>query len=100
MNFHYNMCHEFCEQHDVLAEIVRLAVSVREQCFTWGAQQHKSTYDMIVDAAMMYSLIVNYAGATEIPFLLRHPESSSSSASTAASQPTPSTFAVSALTTQ
>jgi hypothetical protein len=77
----------------VLAEIVRLAVSVREQCFIWEPQQHQSTYDRIVDAAMRYSAVVNYAGAVEIPLLLCHPVSSSSSASTAASQPMPSTLA-------
>jgi hypothetical protein len=73
----------------VLAEIVRLAASVRERCFNWGPQQHQSTYDSIVDAAMRYSAVVNYAGAVEIP----HPASSSSSASTMASQPTTSTLA-------
>jgi hypothetical protein len=41
---------------------------------------------------MRYSAIVNYTGAVEIPLLPRHPASSSSSASTAASQPTPATF--------
>jgi hypothetical protein len=68
----------------VLAEIVLLAASVREQCFTWGPQQHQSTYDRIVDAAMRYSGIMNYVGAVDIPLLPRHPASSSSSASTAA----------------
>jgi hypothetical protein len=34
-----------------------------------------------------------YAGVVEIPLFPRHPASSSSSASTAASQPTPATFA-------
>jgi hypothetical protein len=42
---------------------------------------------------MRYSAVVNYAGAVEIPLLSRHPASSSSSASTAASQSTPATFA-------
>jgi hypothetical protein len=42
---------------------------------------------------MRYSAIVNYVGAVEISLLSRHPASSSSSASTAASQPTPSTLA-------
>jgi hypothetical protein len=86
----------------VLAEIVRLASAAREQCFTWGPQQHQSTYDMIIAAAMRYSVIVNYAGAVEIPLLPRHPASSSSSASTGASQPTPATLAdgFSALTAQ
>jgi hypothetical protein len=42
---------------------------------------------------MRYSAVVNYAEVVEIPLLLRHPVSSSSSASTAASQPTPATFA-------
>jgi hypothetical protein len=41
---------------------------------------------------MRYSAVVNYAGAVEIPLLPRHPTSSSSSASTSASQPTPATF--------
>jgi hypothetical protein len=42
---------------------------------------------------MRYSTVVNYAGTVEIPLLPRHPALSSSSASTAASQPTPATFA-------
>jgi hypothetical protein len=58
-----------------------------------GPQQHQSTYDMIVTAAMRYSAVVNYAGAVEIPLLPCHPASSSSSASTVASQPTPATLA-------
>jgi hypothetical protein len=59
-------------------------------------------YDMIIDAAMRYSAVVNYAEAVEIPLLPRHPTSSSSSASTAVSQPTPPTLAggFSAPTTQ
>jgi hypothetical protein len=77
----------------VLTEIVRLASAAREQCFTWGPQQHQSTYDRIVAATMRYSAVVNYAGGVEIPLLMRHPASSSSSASTAASQPTPATLA-------
>jgi hypothetical protein len=58
-----------------------------------GPQEHQSTYDRIITAAMRYSAVVNYAGAVEIPLLLRHPALSSSSASTAASQPRPATFA-------
>jgi hypothetical protein len=77
----------------VLADIVRLASAAREQCFTWGPQQHHNTYDMNITAAMRYSAVVNYTGAVEIPLLPRHPASSLSSASTAASQPTPATFA-------
>jgi hypothetical protein len=77
----------------MLADIMRLASAAREQCFTWGPQQHQSTYDRIIAVAMRYSDVVNYAGAIEIPPLLRYPTSSSSSASTAASQPTPATFA-------
>jgi hypothetical protein len=73
----------------VLAEIAQLASSAREQCFTWGPQQHQSTYDRIIAAAMRYSAIVNYAWAVEIPLLPCHPASSSNSASTAASQPPP-----------
>jgi hypothetical protein len=42
---------------------------------------------------MRYSAVVNYAGAVEIPLLLHHPVSSSSSASIASSPPTPATFA-------
>jgi hypothetical protein len=49
-------------------------------------------YDDIVDVAMRYSAVVNYIGAVEIPFLPRHSASSSSSASTAALQPMPSTL--------
>jgi hypothetical protein len=41
---------------------------------------------------MRYSAVVNYIGAVEIPLLPRHPALSSSSTSTAASQPTPATF--------
>jgi hypothetical protein len=66
----------------VLAEIVRLASSAREQCFTWGPLQHQSTYDRIIDVAMRYTAVVYYARAVEIPLLPRHPASSSSSAST------------------
>jgi hypothetical protein len=76
----------------VLADIVRLASAAREQCFTWGPLEHQSTYDRIIVAAMRYSTAVNYAGAIEIPLLPHHPASSSSSTSTAASQPTPATF--------
>jgi hypothetical protein len=77
----------------MLVEIVRLTAFAREQCFTWGPLQHKSTYDRIIDAAMRYSAVMNYVGAVEIPLLPHHPASSSSSASTVASQPTPSTLA-------
>jgi hypothetical protein len=76
----------------VLAEIVRLASAAREQCFTWGPQQHQSTYDRIIAATMRYSAVVNYVGAIVIHLLPRHPASSSSSASTTASQPTPPTL--------
>jgi hypothetical protein len=80
-------------QHDVLADVMRLALAAREQCFTWGPQEHRSTYDRIIAVAMRYAAVVNYSGAVEIPLLLRHPASSSSFASAAASQPTPATFA-------
>jgi hypothetical protein len=50
-------------------------------------------YERILAASMRYSAVVNYSGAVEVPLLPRHPASSSSSASTAALQPTPSTFA-------
>jgi hypothetical protein len=76
----------------VLAEVVWLALAAREQCFSWGPQEHRSTYERIIAAAMRYSAVVNYAGAIEIPLLPRHPVSSSSSASIVASQPTPATF--------
>jgi hypothetical protein len=87
------MCFYFCAQHDALAEVVQLASTAIRQCSTWGLQEHQGTYERILAAAMRYSAVVNYAGAVEIPLLLRHPASSSSSASTAASQPTPATFA-------
>jgi hypothetical protein len=77
----------------VLAEVVRLASGAIGQCHTWGPQEHRSTYERILAAAMRYSVVVNYAGAVEIPLLPRHPGSSSSSASTASSQQTPATFA-------
>jgi hypothetical protein len=77
----------------VLAEVVRLASATMGQCFSWGPQEHRSTYERIVAAAMRYSAAVNYVGAVEIPLLPHHPASSSSSALTAASQPTPATFA-------
>jgi hypothetical protein len=54
-----------------------------------GPQEQRSTYERIIVAVMRYSAVVNYTGAVEIPLLPRHPASSSSSASTAASQPTP-----------
>jgi hypothetical protein len=41
---------------------------------------------------MRYSAVVNYTEAVKISLLLRHPASSSNSASIAASQPTPPTF--------
>jgi hypothetical protein len=63
------------------------------QCSTWGPQEHRGTYERILAAAMRYSVVVNYAGAIEIPLLPRHPASSSSFASTSASQPTLATFA-------
>jgi hypothetical protein len=74
------------------AEVMRLASAAMGQFFSWGPQEHRSTYERIIAAAMRYSAVVNYAGAVEIPLLPRHPASSSSSASTAASQPTPATF--------
>jgi hypothetical protein len=77
----------------MLAEIVRLASAAMGQCFSWGPQEHRSTYKRIIVAAMRYSAVVNYAGAVEIPLRPCHPASSSSSASTAASHPTPATFA-------
>jgi hypothetical protein len=77
----------------VLVEVVRLTSVTMGQCFSWGPQEHRSTYERIITAAMRYSVVVNYAGAVEIPLLPRHPSSSSSSSSTAASQPTPATFA-------
>jgi hypothetical protein len=80
-------------QHNALTEVVRLASGVIGQCFSWGSQEHRSTYERILATAMRYSAVENYAGAVEIPLLPRHPTSSSSSASTAASQPTPTTFA-------
>jgi hypothetical protein len=80
-------------QHDVLAEVVRLALVAMGQCFSWGPQEHRSTYGRIIAAAMRYSSVMNYVGAVEIPLLPRHPASSSSSTSTVASQPTPATFA-------
>jgi hypothetical protein len=72
---------------------MRLASAAREQCFTWGPREHQSTYDKIIAAAMRYSAVVNYAGVVEIPLLPRHPASFSSSASKAASQTMPATFA-------
>jgi hypothetical protein len=77
----------------VLTKVVRLASDAMGQCFSWGPQEHRSTYERIIAAAMRYSAVVNYAEAVEIPLLPRHPASSSSSASTVASQPTPATFA-------
>jgi hypothetical protein len=50
-------------------------------------------YERILAAAMRYSAVVNYIGAVEIPLLPHHPASSSSSASTVASQLMPATFA-------
>jgi hypothetical protein len=73
----------------VLADVVWLASAVREQCFTWGCQEHRSTSDKIIAAVA----VVSYARVVGIPLLLRHPMPSLSSASTAASQPTPATFA-------
>jgi hypothetical protein len=76
----------------VLAEVVWLASVVMGQCLSWGPQEHRSTYERIIAAAMRYSAVVNYVEAVEIPPLPHHPASSSSSASTVASQPTPATF--------
>jgi hypothetical protein len=63
------------------------------QCCSWGPQEHRGTYERILAVAMRYSAVVNYTGTVEIPLLPRHPASSSSSASTAASLPMPATFA-------
>jgi hypothetical protein len=82
-----------CAQHDALAEVAWLASGAIRQCHAWGPQEHPSTYESILAAAMRYSAVVNYAGAVEIPLLPRHPALSSSSASTASSQQTPATFA-------
>jgi hypothetical protein len=81
-------------QHDALAEVARLASGAIGQCHTWGPQEHRNTYERILAAAMRYSVVVNYAGAVDISLLLRHPTSSSSSASIVSSQQTPATFAV------
>jgi hypothetical protein len=43
----------------VLAEVVRLESAAREQCFSWGPQEHRSTYERIIVAAMRYFAIVN-----------------------------------------
>jgi hypothetical protein len=80
-------------RNTTLAEVVRLASGAIGQCFSWGPQDHRSTYERILAAAMRYSAVVNYARPVEIPLLPRHPASSSSSTSTAALQPTPATFA-------
>jgi hypothetical protein len=85
------MCFYFCAQHDSMAEVVQLTSTAIGQCSTWGPQEHRGTYERILAAAMRYSAIVNYARAVEIPLLPRHPALSSSSTSTAASQPTPAT---------
>jgi hypothetical protein len=77
----------------MLAEVVRLASAAMGQCFSWGPQEHWSTYERIIIAAMRYSAVVNYAGAVEIPLLPRHPASSSIFASTAALPSMPATFA-------
>jgi shikimate kinase len=69
----------------MLAEVVRLASAAMGQCFSWGAQEHRSTYERIIAATMRYSAIVNYVRAVEISLLPRHRALSSSSASTAAS---------------
>jgi hypothetical protein len=58
-----------------------------------GRGSRSSTYERILAAVMRYSAVVNYVRTIEIPLLPRHLTSSSSSASTAASQPTPATFA-------
>jgi hypothetical protein len=87
------MCFYFCVQHEALAEVVQLASTAIGQYSTWGPQEYRGTYERILAAAMMYSAVVNYAGAVDIPLLPRHPASSSSSTSTAASQPMPATFA-------
>jgi hypothetical protein len=75
-----------CAQHDALAEVAWLASGAIRQCHAWGPQEHPSTYESILAAAMRYSAVVNYAGAVEITLLPRHPALSSSSASTASSQ--------------
>jgi hypothetical protein len=80
-------------QHDALVEVVRLASGAIGQCHTWGAQEHRNTYERILVAAMRHSAVANYAGAVEIPLLPCHPASSSSSASTASSQRRRATFA-------
>jgi hypothetical protein len=78
-------CVYFCAQHDALVEVVQHASTAIGQCSTWGPQEHRGTYERILATAMRYSVVMNYAGAVEIPLLPRHPASSSSSASTAAS---------------
>jgi hypothetical protein len=87
------MCFYFCVHHDTLVEVVQLTSTAIGQCSTWGPQEHRGTYERILAAAMRYSAVVNYTRAVEIPLVPRHPVSSSSSALTAASQPTPATFA-------
>jgi hypothetical protein len=71
---------------------VRLASGAIGQCHAWTPQGHRSTYERILAVTMMYSAVVNYAEAVEIPLLLRHSASSSSSTSTATSQQTPASF--------
>jgi hypothetical protein len=56
----------------MLAEVVRLASTAMGQCFSWWAQEHRSTYERIIAATMRYSAIVNYVRAVEISLLPRH----------------------------
>jgi hypothetical protein len=54
-------------QHDALAEVARLASGAIGQCHSWGPQEHRSTYERILAAAMRYSTVVNYAEAPSAP---------------------------------
>jgi hypothetical protein len=42
---------------------VRLASAAIEQCFSWGPQKHRNTYERILAAAMRSSAVMNYAEA-------------------------------------
>jgi hypothetical protein len=45
-------------QHDTPAEVARLASGAIGQCHAWGPQEHRSTYERMLAAAMRYSAVV------------------------------------------
>jgi hypothetical protein len=61
------MCFYFCVQHNAQAEVVQLASTAIGQCSTWGAQEHRGTYERILAATMTRSRELRQGGRDSSP---------------------------------